>query len=686
MRAVRSWTTRAAIALFIFILLPGCASPVAPSAAKPTLASAMAALAGTVPNNLGAGDALAMLKDQLAALNSGPLATSAGESLRGLLVGAVEQAIEDTGDGSYDAARDVVKNTVQVAISKQFTGPDQSRLLQTVGIALQCIDNASRTTVDTRYGKVAGAAGLVDSWVWKGIPYAKPPVGDLRWRAPQEPAAWNGVRQSTDKYDVCAQIAQTRAWQSQGNMIGSEDCLYLNVWRPKNDDKNLPVYFWIHGGGNNFGTGKTYEGSVLAMRSNVVVVTINYRLGPLGWFNHPALKAGATQAESSGNFGLLDIIKALQWVHDNIQSFGGDPNNVTVAGESAGGRNTLSLVICPLARGLFQRALAESAGQDTVSIADGIATADSTIDQLLVADGKASNESAAAAYREKMSDDEVAKYLRSKDAAALLKVKTSGGLVGLLHSAFEDGYVIPGNIIAVISSGNYNHVPIIMGSNKYEVKPFMPLLGGNIPTTGFHRWSDLYKVLNGELTLDQVMPSQFDRELYEDSGLYGTLSWKARYVDAIARALKDRQPDVYCYLFQWGDPGSGPAPFDFIIGAGHATEIPFFFGWPVDTFGYSFTEQNRPGREELQKDMMSYAAQFARTGDPNTPGGSLTVWQPWSNDAGAAKCIVFDATDTQAKISMMTEEVTLAGIQKEIDGLPLLIKVMVRLWARIQTS
>jgi para-nitrobenzyl esterase len=172
----------------------------------------------------------------------------------------------------------------------------------------------------------------------------------------------------------------------------------------------------------------------------MVVVTINYRLGALGWFNHPVLKTGTSKEDDSGNFGLLDAIKALEWVHDNIRGFGGDPGNVTVAGESAGGRNTLSLLISPLAGGLFHRAICESGGMPTISVEDGIKLANSAIEKLLVNDRTVNDAAEAARYREKMSSDATAKYLRSKTPAELIQAETNdkGGMY--LHSAFEDGY------------------------------------------------------------------------------------------------------------------------------------------------------------------------------------------------------------------------------------------------------
>jgi len=536
--------------------------------------------------------------------------------------------------------------------------------------------------VQTKYGAVKGAEGGLDTWVWRGIPYAKPPVGELRWKAPQDPDCWDGVREATASCAVCSQQAYSETWRPLGQVAGSEDCLYLNIWRPQTDETDLPVYFWIHGGGNNFGGAMDYNGAPMAGRSNMVIVIIQYRLGPLGWFNHPALKSGASAEEKSGNFGTLDTIKALEWVQDNIEAFGGDPNNVTIAGESAGAHNVTNLLTSPLAAGLFHRAISESGGMTTVPVDAGVALANATIEKLLVADGTAEDEAAAREYRQSMSLAETAEYLRAKKAEDIIEaqIKETGAMD--THDAYEDGVVIPDSVLSTIGSGDYNRVPVILGSNEYETKDFLPLYGATIRTSSGHVWFEVYRVLDPEdpLTLDDVMPTQADRDLYEVCGYYGSRHWKAKYVDSIARKLKEQQDDVYAYLFKWGGKGSGPEPFDFIFGAGHAMEIPFFFGYDESLFGYSFTEENRPGREELQQAVMAYVAQFAATGDPNKPDSGLPKWEQWFNVDGGHKCIVFDATFTEADVHMMSEEVTMADVQTAVDELPPDIRRVVRLF------
>jgi len=206
-----------------------------------------------------------------------------------------------------------------------------------------CCENFP-TTIKTKYGEVKGFLDDNNTLAWKSIPYAKPPVDELRWKVPIDPEIWDGILDTTEDCDECAQMGQEPITFAPTEVIGSEDCLYLNIWHPQSIRNDLPVYFWIHGGANNNGTTKDYDGSVIASRSNMVVVTIQYRLGAFGWLTHPALRPGESSLDDSGNFGTLDTIKALEWVRDNIKSFGGDPNNIIVAGESAGAHNVMNLI------------------------------------------------------------------------------------------------------------------------------------------------------------------------------------------------------------------------------------------------------------------------------------------------------------------------------------------------------
>jgi len=223
----------------------------------------------------------------------------------------------------------------------------------------------------TSTGKVRGFAAGNGAQGWLGIPYAAPPVGPLRWRAPRPARPWAGTREALVPGPVCPQLGGPLADvapKEWGKVVGAEDCLTLNIWTPRHTPAELsalaepyPVMLWIHGGGNTIGYGADYDGRVLAGTHKVIVVTINYRLGVLGWFNHPAVLAGAENADdASGNFGTLDTIAALQWVQDNIAAFGGDPERVTIFGESAGGVNVFALLASERAKGLFHGAISQS--------------------------------------------------------------------------------------------------------------------------------------------------------------------------------------------------------------------------------------------------------------------------------------------------------------------------------------
>lgn len=544
----------------------------------------------------------------------------------------------------------------------------------------------------TDYGKLKGYVNEdKEVLVWKGVPYARPPVGELRWKVPEDPEPWHGVRDATLPAKKCTQLLTTKEWIRTGvvDPESSEDCLYVDIYRPERPTyhhERLPVYVWIHGGSNNFGSGRDYDGSVLAAQSDVVVVVVQYRLGPIGWFYHQAIQTGGADILSdSGNFGTLDHAQALKWIHENIESFGGNPHNVTVTGESAGAHNTMNMVISPLGKGLFHRAMSESGGMVTVTTASARGSANDYIEKLI----RYKENVDAATAKQRRIDMENAGTLE-----AYLKASTAGDFfLALLKygsvptfPAIEDGTVMPvGGWMPAIKAGKYNKVPIILGSNEYESKSFMPLYYAYVKPlgvpSGSHTWFDLIHVLRKDttplLTVDDVLPTQHDKDIYELTGYYGSQNWKAKFVDTVAHELAKVQDDVYAYLFKWGGIGSGPSPFDFIYGAGHASEIAFFFGSDQGLFGYPFVPANEAGRKDLQHAMMEYLANFAYTGNPNDyfpwfeKGHHFTrlpKWKEWSNDSGAPKAIVFDADLNQAQITMTTDELTVEGVTAAFEA------------------
>jgi para-nitrobenzyl esterase len=552
----------------------------------------------------------------------------------------------------------------------------------------------------TDYGKLKGYVNEdKEVLVWKGVPYARPPVGEFRWKAPEDPEPWHGVRDATSPAKKCTQLFTTEEWIRTGvvDPDSSEDCLYVDIYRPERPTyqwERLPVYVWIHGGSNNFGSARQYDGSVLAAESDVVVVVVQYRLGPIGWFYHPALQTGGADILSdSGNFGTLDHAQVLKWIHKNIDAFGGNPHNVTVTGESAGAHNTMNMVISPLGKRLFHKAMSESGGMQTVTTASARLSANDYIEKLLMYKAGVVppvSPATRAIYTQLRIDMENAGTLE-----AYLKAATAGDFfLALLKygsvptfSAIEDGTVMPvGGWIPAIQAGKYNKMPIILGSNQYESKSFMPLYYAYVKPYGVpsgpYTWFNLINVLRKDLpiTVDNVLPTQHDKDIYELTGYYGSQNWKAKFVDTVAHELAKVQDDVYAYLFKWGGIGSGPSPFDFIYGAGHASEIAFFFGGDQGLFGYPFVPANEAGRKDLQHAMMEYLANFAYTGNPNddfsfhtqwkkwSHSSRLPKWKEWSNHPGAPKAIVFDADLNHAQIKMMNEELTIEGVTTAFEA------------------
>jgi para-nitrobenzyl esterase len=437
----------------------------------------------------------------------------------------------------------------------------------------------------------------------------------------------------------------------------------VDIYRPDTADENVPVYVWLHGGSNVFGSAENYDGAALAKRENIIVVVVQYRLGPFGWLSHPAFRDDENELDASGNFGILDQIQALQWVKENIDAFGGNPLSVTVGGESAGALDTLTLLISPKASGLFRSAVVESGAPPSAtfnSTATGDPKTNKMIDWLLVDDGTAANPEDAAADRATMTNDEIEEYLRGKSAEKIMRAHIA---VGPSSAPFLDGNVVPAaGFYATIAAGKHNRVPLLIGTNRYEYKaymryaPYAPYAKSHGFPSGDYSWADAFRVFDpGDLTLDDVLPTYEDKELYETIAGLWTRQWRYAGADSPAAAIKgenDENP-VYSYVFDWGGGGDPEREaFRTLVGPCHAAEIAFFFGWSDDLFGWGFSETNRPGRKALQRAMMDYLGSFVWTGNPNFPGTRHPEWPQWSNAVGEPKVIVFDANLTTYDISV----------------------------------
>ncbi|CAN1571900.1 PnbA Carboxylesterase type B [Caulobacteraceae bacterium] len=488
------------------------------------------------------------------------------------------------------------------------------------------------TTRNLPQGAVVGFVDAdTQAHVWRAIPYAKAPVGDLRWRAPRPPERWTGQREAVKPAPWCPQQLSALDGVDKarfGEIVGQEDCLYLNVYAPPMDQLSaqqarLPVMVWIHGGSNTWGRAEQYDGSALASRFKVIVVIIQYRIGALGWMAHPALREGGTLPDdASPNFGTLDQIRALEWVRDEIAPFGGDPTRVTIFGESAGGHNVASLLVSPRAKGLFHRAIIQSGSFRSTPLAEaeglegGKPEAGLAIAPRIVGAGKsATGETLRAAPVKAIYDA----YRRAEGDLDPIRV-------------IADGAVLPaGGLDAVLGDpAAYNAVPVITGTNRDELK--------------------LFNALNPKLVTFVLgrLPRIRDKPFYEAASGYPSRMWRANAVDEpAARMTGGGHTPVWTYRFDWDEEGKIlGTDLGQLLGAGHSLEIPFVFGHfqllgAFDKF--AFTDGNRATRTKLSDAMMSYWVNFAATGSPGKGvAGDLPEWKAWSNVPQAERLILFD--------------------------------------------
>ena len=527
-------------------------------------------------------------------------------------------------------------------------------------------------------GPVIGYQEENKSHAWLGIPYAEPPVGNLRWRAPKPAKKWSGTFNALKLGNVCTQLGTQMGGVDEDffdKPIGSEDCLYLNIWAPEftpkqiaTEKNRLPVMFWIHGGGNSIGQGGNYPGKVLAEKYNLIVVTINYRLGPFGWFSHPALKSNQlTDEDNSGNYGTLDIIQALKWVNQNISKFGGDPGNVTIFGESAGARNTLSMMMSPKAKGLFNKAIVQSGSVRKYSLAKAENYSDDRepghrfssreiMNRLLIEDELAENRAEGKKQQEKMTDRQISSYLYDKDNYSIIKSYESWSF-GMLNmpTLFDDGSVLLRMDIEEQfgNQENYNTVPIILGTNRDEYKLFM------VQNEDFvESYFDLYHIVRSPV-------------YYQLVAMYKSDAWKAVGVDSIASILRKSQgPNVYAYRFDWDEePSIWGMDLSYMLGAAHGLEIPFVFNDFSSgvELGIIFTEENESGRKSLANSISSYWAEFAFNGSPGKGrSGRQIEWRPWTVETSLdSRLIILDSPGDRG-IRMSADKITFRDIKKRL--------------------
>lgn len=482
-------------------------------------------------------------------------------------------------------------------------------------------------TRNTAYGKVEGTVVNSSCIAWFGVPYAKPPVGELRWRAPQELDSWSGVLSTKEKKSKAAQ-AETTTTSS-----GSEDCLYLNIYRPNTDDSNLPVMVFLHGGSNISGSA-TRSFKNFAAATNTIVVAVEYRLGAFGWLNLDALKTGNAE-EDSGNFALLDIKKSLQWVRSNISSFGGNANNVTLSGFSAGARNALACIISPVTRGMFDKAIIFSGGMTTFDPQKAQESAEQKLAAILVRRGTFPNKKNALSWLDTASKEEVKSFLYSLTKDEVACMYTYMGLkLSNAPQLFADGYVIPADGFAAVQRGDYNAVPMILGSSSQEFATYA--LSANYSSA--------------ELSADITKKGWNMIAMIQNAKRFGSMFQSCYYIEHNAETFlaSGRQPSIYAYRFDWGnDPDVSSDFFADFLGSYHGLDVSFLCGsYKNEHEAYVsdlYNAGNHEGRKTLTSVMQNYVANFMKTGNPN--GNGLASWNAWNNLPGS-RIMVFDASKT----------------------------------------
>ena len=488
-----------------------------------------------------------------------------------------------------------------------------SRLLALLGV-LCCTactmpdpEPEKRMSLSTSSGVVSAEAGPEGSLIFRDIPFAQPPEGARRWAAPVRLYTPEQVIPTKPEPVMCPQPQSMASGGAEGEYLGSEDCLYLDIYTSAPATaSDLPVMLWIHGGSNVTGHKGTYDFSRFAAREQVVVVVINYRLGPFGWFVHPALNGADLRTSPLANFGTLDMVEALRWIQRNITLFGGDRENVTIFGESAGGRNVFSLLASPASDGLFHRAIAQSGHVRSLTA------------------GEAHN-----AEREYPMVDrgswEVVQELGFSNAVVDAEALRAVSMDDLLAAYFEldedhiqpaiirDGVVIPEEgVLAALADPRYaKNVPVMAGTTRDEVTLWL----------GLSRY-----FVDVSYPLSKALPAKIR---IKDPALYAfwvdvrSRGWKLGAVDDPLSSMREAgYTHLYAYRYDWDEqPDNYFVPFSEILGAAHASEIAFIMGAPMYGAIGDYMYPNTDSAAEMTEIMMTAWGAFARDGAPRLPDG-----------------------------------------------------------------
>ena len=517
--------------------------------------------------------------------------------------------------------------------------------------------------------KIQSNSGYVTGYIkggvinWDDIPYAKPPIGDLRWRAPRklDTSARQKIIKPKDKNFCIQEPSGLGGIEGKNFYTGTEDCLYLDIKTPKNyEGKLLPVMFWIHGGGNTSGLKDLYDFTDMVKDHDVIVVSINYRLGPFGWFTHPSIQELQNGLDKTSNFGTLDIVAALNWVKENISMFGGNPSNVTIFGESAGGHNVLSLLVSKQAKGLFHRAISQS----------GYTTSHSKNDAYKQQKESSTSNHTSWNIVNKILDDkslqiskkneiiETRKLLKSLSPEDFYSFYTNRPSYENLILLTADGIVIPEiGLLKSLSKKEYvNNVPTIAGSNRDEVKLWL---------ASAKYFVDLsYSFLGSLFGVPKVV--LHDERAFNVFNSYRSRAWKIRGVDNPLRNLKSAGNDnLYAYRYDWDDHRRFViADFRELIGSAHGTEIPLLTGNNKLVGNYGFLIYPRgPSKRFTSKNMMKFWTNFAKNGEPGKSTNGIK-WEKYDGNSNMPSNYMI--IDKKSELKMQLDNFSFASLVKDL--------------------
>ena len=488
-----------------------------------------------------------------------------------------------------------------------------------------------------------------DLYVFKGIPYAEPPVGDLRWRAPRDVEYLDAIIDATEFKNECVQPKDNSSIFNRNLSTGDEDCLYLNIYVPKNQNslnKNkFPVMYWIHGGSNIWGAGSDYDFSNLATSQQVIVVTINYRLGLFGWFASPFFAETGEDLDKSYNFGHLDIIKGLEWVNQNISSFGGDKNNVTIFGESAGGSNTLTMIASPLAEGLFHKAISQSGYVSSYSAEYAESISELSSKNISAEDIKYLTDS-----------NEIVDYLQGLTQTEVYEkyIATAEKYVyPITPITMRDGIVVPKEGVYKALEKADPDLIVVAGTNKDEMN---------------------YWFVNSEYFYDTSFEIRRTLKRSEANlrswNKFRSAIWRYKGAEEPLRRMSKSNDNLYSYRLDWDEEDDGIfGDYSLFVGAAHGIDVPFISNsfdmeqipWYIKNI--LFPESSAEGRDALSSLMMRYWGNIAKYGDPN-----VFVSQKWEKfTANDNQMIILD-NPKDPNFGMVTNPVVPKTLLKEIES------------------